>query len=246
MTRTIEICRCLRIVGFLAILGAGRIAGADSEPSHYQYEYSPPAPMHHPVPPYPPEMGFSQHHSSTAYEGAQRGDAVKIQAKGNYLLHQSQAAILFEQAEALNRENELLKTDALHAQQRMWRDAIEEVRYHHEARVAEGRSKLAARRLTVHRAAYRLSPIEFNTISGRISWPVVLQAAKYGRSRARLEELFRQHVGYGDPQPGTAQEIARCSDELIRGLRKDIGIVPRDEYLAAQKFLRGLKFEVTV
>jgi hypothetical protein len=85
-----------------------------------------------------------------------------------------------------------------------------------------------------------------NTVTGQIRWPVALQAAKFGRNRSRMEELFRQHVGYGHPQPGTAEEIARCSDELIRSLQRDIRTLPRDEYLAGQKFLRGLKIEASV
>jgi hypothetical protein len=243
MTRLTENFRSLRFLTLVALLAAGRVALAEAEPSDYAYEYTSPTTFHQPVSPYPVEMGFYQDHASTALEGALRGKAAVIQALGNFQLSDSQARILREQARALDRDNDLRQTQALHLQQKMWRDAREEARAHHEARVAEGKAKLAERRLTVYRAAYRLSPSELNPITGQITWPVALRADKFAARRAHLEELFRQHVGYGDPQPGIAEDIARSTDELSRALRTDIATLPRDQYLAAQKFLRGLKFE---
>jgi hypothetical protein len=243
MTRLHEKIGSFRNVIFIAILAGSRVAVADSDPSDYQY--TSPTEFHQPVSPYPVEMGFSQDHSSTAFEGAQRGNAAVIQALGNLQLAESQAQILRQQARALDRDNDLRQTEALHLQQKMWRTAREEARAHRDQRVAAGQAKLAARQVTLYRAAYRVSARELNPVSGRITWPVALRADKYSDSRDRLQELFRQHIGYGDPQPGTAQEIARATDELSRSLRADIATLPRAEYLAAQKFLRGLMFEAS-
>ena len=222
------------------MLLASRAALAQSD---YEYNDKPPGPFHQPVSPFPVEMGFSQNHSSTAAEGFQRGRAALIQAWGNLQLSESQAEILWEQSRWLNRENDLKLTQALGAKQQMWRDSREAVRKHDEARAAEGKVKLSARRSTVYRETYRLSPAELNLGTGEIHWPAALQTANYQVVRERVNELFRQHVGYGDPQPGTAVEIARCTDQLIRSLKSEIRTLPRDQYFAAQKFLRGLKLE---
>ncbi|MEX2308951.1 MAG: hypothetical protein WD738_15225 [Pirellulales bacterium] len=230
----------LSLSGFAVLLVSVGVAAAESNPESYK---QPPGPFHHPIPPYPVEMGFTQHHSSTAYEGWQRGRAALIQAWGNYQLSESQAEILSEQARWMNRENDLKQTEALHAQQAMWRQARKQLRADQDASQAEGQKKLAARRATVYRDVYRLSASQFDRTTGQITWPVVLQDAKYQAACDRVNELFRTHVGYGEPQPVTADEIARCIEPLIRALRKDVSNVTRTDYLAAQKFLISLKYE---
>lgn len=217
-----------------------RTAAAQSDPESYRL---PPGPAYPPVPPYPVELGFSQHHSSTLQEGWQRGRAALIQAWGNYQLSTSQAQIHWEHARALDRENDLRQTAALHAQHEMWRANRQQLREARDARCAEGLKKLAVRRSTVYREAYQLTASQFDPGTGEINWPVVLQDARFQPTRERVDELFRTHVGYGEPQAATAAEIKRCIEPLVRALRESVGTVPRDEYVAAQKFLRGLKCE---
>jgi hypothetical protein len=54
---------------------------------------------------------------------------------------------------------------------------------------------------------------------------------------------MRQYASYGESQALMAHETANCTVRMIRGLRVDARAGPRMEYLAAQKFLRGLKCE---
>jgi hypothetical protein len=224
------------------MLGAGRLAWA-SEPSDYEFTAS--TSFQPPTPPLPAEFGFAQDHSSTAAEGFLRGKAAVIQALGNFQLAQSQAAILFEQGRALDRENDLKQTQALLAQHAMWREGRYEERAEFNARRAAGRAKIEARHQTVHRAAYQLSPADVDSVTGEIRWPAALMSEKFRAERGRMEELFRQHVGYGDSQSGVSAEIARLSAVMAKSLRSEIRSVPKDEYVAAQKFLLGLKFEVS-
>ena len=77
---------------------------------------------------------------------------------------------------------------------------------------------------------------------GAINWPTALRDAKFQGYRERLEQLFREHVSYGGAHAETAREIARTVDKLANALRQDVGLMPRDEYMAAQKFLLGLKY----
>lgn len=242
MSRTLLTNGCrLGIAMTIVTLAGGSAAVAQSKPA--RYEYTSPTEFHQPVSPYPVEMGFSQHHSSTAFEGAQRGRAAVIQAWGHYQLSESQARILRQQARALDRENDLRQTEALHAQQAMWREAHENERKHHEARVAEAKVKLAAKRSTVYLDTYRLPPTVFNRFTGEIRWPIALQDDAYQANRARIEELFRLQLSYGDPQADVSKEIASCCKQLAQLLRREAGSLPRDEYLAGQKFLVGLKLE---
>jgi hypothetical protein len=228
------------VVAFLASFLLAS-AGLAQEPSDYQNVV--PGPYHPIVPPYPVEFGFSQHHSSTALEGALRGKAAVIQARGNFELSESQARILDQQTRWLSRENDLAQTEALLIQKKLWSDARIEERKSREARVAAGKVSQAERRSSVHREAYRLSPSELDLATGQIIWPVLLQADEFRFERQQLEDLFREHVSYGSPLPEKAREISRAVDKLVRTLRSEISSVPRSDYLTAQKFLRGLKVE---
>jgi hypothetical protein len=229
-------------LAILMIAATGR-AFAESDPS--DYEYTSPTAFHQPVAPLPVELGFTQHHSSTAAEGFMRGEAAVIQAQGNYELATSQASILFEQSRALNRENDLKQTQALLAQQDMWREGRQAEREYRDAQLEEGRAKLINRRATVLHQTYKLSPTELNMVTGEINWPAALQTAKYQRARERMQELFRQYVSYGDPQPAVVAEITRGTNAMAKALRRDISKLPREDYFAAQKFLLGLKLEAT-
>jgi hypothetical protein len=183
--------------------------------------------------------------SSTAAESVLRGRATVIEGLGNYELHDSQAGILREQARAFDRENNLKQTEALLAQKKMWSDARIQERKDHEARSAEGRKLLAERRTTIYRQAYQLLASELNLKTGAICWPNALQDDKFQQNRTRLEELFRQHVGYEAPQVNMAHEIARSVDQWARALRNEVGSMPPEDFLAAQKFLLGLKYGAT-
>lgn len=213
--------------------------GVAQSPDNYT---SPPGPFHQPVSPYPIEFGFTRRRASTAAEGFLRGKADVIQALGNFQLSQSQADILRQQARGLDRENDLKQTEALLAQKKMWSDARSGAQNVRKAKLAEGRQILAERQATVYRQAYRLSAAELDVTTGAISWPAVLQSEEYQQHRAQLEQLFQQHFGYGDPQAATAEEISHAVERWSRSLQSDRGSLPRDEYLAAQKFLYGLKY----
>jgi len=180
--------------------------------------------------------------SSTALEGALRGNAELVEALGNFDVSEGKAAILQQQARALDRDNDVQQTVALYAQKELWRQARESARQVRAARDAEGKVKFAELRATVYKRAYALSADELNLRTGEIHWPAALQAEKYECERRRVEKLFQAFASYPDPQPQLANEIGRRVDTLVRALRTDMGSLPRDEYLAAHKFLRGLKY----
>jgi hypothetical protein len=233
-----------RVLVSLVVMVAGRGVFAGEPQDYKTYEYTSPTSFHQPVPPLPVEFGFSQDHSSTAAEGFFRGKAAVIQAQGNFLLSKSQATILFEQARALDRENDLRQTQALLAQHAMWREGRYAERKEFEARREAGRAKIEARQQAVLRAAYQLSPGDLNPLTGEIRWPVALESTKFSGDREQIDELMRQHVSYGSSQAGVATEIARLTNVMAKSLRSEIRNLAKDDYIAAQKFLLGLRLEV--
>jgi hypothetical protein len=229
-------------LGVVIALASLLVAGMSVAQSTYGYDSVSTGTMYHPVHSYPAGWGFGYYHASTAAEGFLRGRAAVIDALGNFEVNDAQAGILREQGRALDRENNLKQTEALQLQKKMWEDARIQTRKDAEVRLAEGLQLLSQRRATVYRQAYQLSANELNMKTGAICWPAALQDAKFQQNRDRIEELFRQYIGYGSPEAGTAAEIARSVDQWARALRNDVGSMPREDYLAAQKFLLGLKY----
>ena len=90
---------------------------------------------------------------------------------------------------------------------------------------------------------YLLTPSQFNRVTGEIVWPEVLRTAEYDETRIRLTELFRQRAGYVDSPIGSDVELQACVKSLARTLCRNIGSLERTDYLNAQKFLCGLKYE---
>ncbi len=187
-------------------------------------------------------MGFGYYHSSTAAEGFMRGRAAVIDATGNWEVNDARAGILDQKARSLSRDNDLKQTEALYTQEKMWNDARIEARNDRELQAQQGQHLLAIHRATSYLEAYQLSDRDLNVKTGEIKWPEALQGAKFSANRDRMEELFRQHVGYGAPQAKSAREIARSVDQWSRTLQKEVATMPHEDYLVVQKFLTGLKY----
>jgi hypothetical protein len=191
-----------------------------------------------------PHFGFGfdgGFHASTAAEGFLFGKAAVIDSVGRFRVNDAQANILNEQARALDRENDLLQVKAFHARLQIARQTREAERARRAAKQIEGQQLLRARQNVVHAAVYQLNADELNLVTGEIRWPAVLEAAQFAADRARIEELVVRQARYGADDLVTA-EIVRASERLARALRAEIGVLPRAEYLAAQKFLVGLRF----
>jgi hypothetical protein len=217
------------VAGSVARAQSGYGMGGSSYGS--EYSYSPSA-----------GYGYGYPHAATVGESYLRGKAAVIDAIGNYEVNNGKARILRQEARSLSRENDLKQTEALLTQKKMWSDARIQGRKDRDARLAEGQLVLAGRRATIYRDAYQLSADELNSETGEIAWTITLQDSRFDQQRAELEELMRRHVGYGTPRVNMAKEIARSVDKLAKTLRNDVGSMSREDYLAAQKFLLGLKY----
>ncbi len=186
--------------------------GFAQQPGDY---YAPPAVEYHPVSPWPPAMGESYHHDSTAAGNYLRNLAGVIHARGNYWLSRSQAAILFEYARSLDTYN-----------RQRWiefcRGNLQRLKAERQARVAALRAKNEARRPALYRAAYLLTDEELNRKTGEIKWPKALQAAEYVKLRSKLDNLFRKFASGRTAAAASANRIATCAEALRDQLRRNI------------------------
>jgi hypothetical protein len=180
--------------------------------------------------------------SYTPYAAAPNG---QIDNSGTDLLNANQARILAEQARELAIENNRNEREAVLEHRQRLAEARMLAREEQEVRVAETRQRLAERRATAHRKAYKLSTSELNPITGAISWPAALQNEGFKANRVLLGDLFTQFVSYRENRAEVANQIAQEIDAWSRALRNEIGTMPREEYLAAQKFLLCLKYAAT-
>jgi len=117
----------------------------------------------------------------------------------------------------------------------------------YENRRAEKRSKASSRAsvtaLNRSRTRDRLSPDEFDAQRGSIRWPEVLQVTEFDDLRERLDELFAQRAlrpdefGLGSEN---SQLIQETTSEYRKRLKANIHELPSNEYIAGDKFLKGL------
>jgi len=203
-------------------------------PANAQFDRreAPPRANYQPTPLLPAEFGFSQHHSSTAGEGYLRGHAAWVHAQGNYQVNRSQAAILAEQARWLAAANKQRKIE-LH----QWKRELQASRQ--QAKRVRNEAVHSER----YRVAYELSGDQLDRQSGRIVWPGALRSSQYEESRDQLEQLFRKLSSFDQPPRDLTGDVEHACEQLSRELSRNRAIVPAREYLASQKFLRGLKYE---
>jgi hypothetical protein len=78
-------------------------------------------------------------------------------------------------------------------------------------------------------------------VTGRITWPEILQDSQYADQRQEIEQLFelRAKTSHG---AGTGTKIRAITTRMSDRLRKQITDIPANEYISARKFLDSLDF----
>lgn len=192
-----------------------------------------------------PAYDVAPRHSSTALEGALRGRAKLIDALGRYRVNDAQANILNEQARTLAYENDVKKTETLYRKKYLWRQHRESERARAIERDTLGKELLTQRQATYYRDTYALDADQFNRTTGRLDWPESLQDDQFAATRSQLDFLFRQRSRYGvgsdDPFAG---RILKLTEQLKQDLKEELANMEASDYADAQKFVRGLIYEV--
>jgi hypothetical protein len=176
------------------------------------------------------------YHASTAFEGASRGIADAIRSQGQFNLDTAEAAVAAAQARQQEIDNYQQRADAYYNVRRKVR----------EYRAAERRPRPTAEDLIryARRARpERLSPMELDTLTGQLVWPVLLWHDAFAEHRAALEEIFEKRALEQrlrtDDYLAAKQSIAALKSELKTRIRE----LPLDDYASAKRFLRSLDYE---
>lgn len=165
------------------------------------------------------------------------GMADVIRSTGQYNLQTSQAAINVEDARSKNFDNRIKYTQTYFEKRKMNR----------EYRAAERPARLSSEQLAhiaAEAAPERLSGGQLNPITGRIVWPILLQANKYSAMRQEIEQGFANRAekegAIGTDAYLKIQSDIRKMQEMLSG---DVGSVPPQDYIYAKNFLESLAYE---
>lgn len=190
---------------------------------------------HHPhVVPVVPFPAFNvPSHSSTAYEGARRGDAAVIEAYGFAIEAESRSNINNQVARQLQIANK--KTEI---------ETRQKLRELSQKKQAEQFAENRVKRQNYRQQNVPLTPtprrvVEFDASSGSVLWPAVLQDATYSRSRGDLEELLHMWAA-GEWSVDLAQEIDQAAETLKQELKTNMKSMRPSDYLAAKQLLDNL------
>ncbi|MEQ8791840.1 MAG: hypothetical protein RIC55_36625 [Pirellulaceae bacterium] len=173
------------------------------------------------------------HHASTFEEGYLRGYADLVRSQGAYNYATSLARIKNEQARRLALENQLKATETHFELRRINRDARELARQSSIPRPsAEDIARFAS-----DRAPEPLSSSDFDA-AGRIDWPFALTTGTFADQRATIDALLARRAAEG---ASVDSELRQEVVQLEARLKSEIRTFSTDQYLAAKKFLAGLK-----
>jgi hypothetical protein len=181
--------------------------------------------------------GYGGGHASTIAEGYQRGMADVIRSAGAAELMDSQAAQNYETARSQYLDNVLKSTETFFENRKM-------AKAYKEAERGPPLSREAMYRMARDAAPKRLSPGEFDPITGDLVFPLILQDPVYADKCKRLQELFktRNDTG-GGIGLSTFREIESTARELNNQLADRVREDSPGEYAQAKNFLRSLTHE---
>jgi len=176
-------------------------------------------------------------HSSTAAEGRLRGMGDLVRSSGQANLDNSAAAVNYTVARSNQIEN-----------RNQWTNTYFSMREtNRQARAAERGPRPSMEDLVRYAQVgkpKRLSPGEFDSVSGKIAWPMFLQTDKYADDRATLDQIFSTRASQGAIAPDDYSKARQTIDVMLGNLKKEIREIPPEQYMVAQKFLKSLNYEM--
>lgn len=182
------------------------------------------------------QWGYGGGFSSTVGEGYQRGMADVVRSAGAANLMNSAAAQNYETARSQALDNQLKSTDTFFENRRIAKNA-------RDAERGPGLSREALYRIAKDGAPKRLSAGEFDSVTGEIVFPLVLQDPVFADSNKELQKLFKQRAEGGALGLKALQQIDKTTKQVRTELASRIRMYPSAAYLQAQNFLRSLAFE---
>ncbi|NLX99565.1 MAG: hypothetical protein GXY83_25805 [Rhodopirellula sp.] len=175
--------------------------------------------------------------ASTAFGSATRGLADLVRAQGAENLLSSEAAINMTEARRRQIENFEKATETYFAMRRQ----------NQAYRAAERGSRPTYEDLVRYAEAgkpERLSPSEMDTVTGDITWPIILRSDHFEEYREVLGQLFASRAATGALSSEGYLTVDKVTDAMKAELQRKIDDIPPQDYLRARKFIESLAFEV--
>lgn len=182
--------------------------------------------------------GYADTGASTLEEGAMRGMASVISAKGDYNLSTSAAAVNLTQAQKQYIVNRQDATQAYFAMQDTNRAA-------REAKRSPRLSTEQLVRIASQAAPAQLSESAIDRVSGQVHWPALLQGENFSAERNSLEKLSVKYAQYGTLPVADLEAAGHAIEGMSAKLRPLVSTVPAQKYMDAKKFLKSLFYAVT-
>jgi hypothetical protein len=197
--------------------------------------------------------------AATAGESYARGLSDVIRSSGVANLRNSEATKTYAEARSIELDNRVKATQTYFEMRRMhrsYRDAERGPRRHtnEDVPVLQEHYESLRQLIDLNRQWHSertqrlgpppLSPAQFDPHTGVVSWPTVLQDARFTKSRARVDALFAQRSQYDSGLGSTnCDEILKAIRQMKNVLRQMIGELEPDTYIAAKRFLGSVAYE---
>jgi len=176
--------------------------------------------------------------ASTPAESYARGMADVIRSSGAANLMNSRAASNYEDARSKNLDNRVKYAETYYEKRR--------VHDKYQAEKAEKTREYFYRRSQKGPSIARLTPAELDPVTGKISWPLVLQDKPFDAYRKQLDSAFaRRETSLGAIGTQSYVELLKTIEEMQRALIKRIREYPSSEYIKAREYLKRLAYEAS-
>lgn len=165
------------------------------------------------------------------------GMASVISAQGDYNLSTSAAAVNLTQARKQDIKNRQAATAAYFDIREMNRAAA-------DARRDPRLSQEQLVRIAAQAAPRPISSTDFDPVSGKVTWPSLLQDEKFAKERAVIEPLLARQAQYGRLGIAEHNQAGQAIESMAAKLRAIIRDVPSGPYITARNFLKSLMYSM--
>jgi len=201
--------------------------------AQYQLPYQGQAPVV-----YPSFSGYGNyHHASTLEEGWANGQANMMHAAGSANLLHSMAARNYQEARSAALDNRVKSVKTTNEMKKANRENV--VAQRGPRPTAETMARIAE-----ERAPERLAASELDMLTGRVSWPAVLEDDAFRTHRERLDELVHKWVRYKGLGPDEYLAVQQSAKAMEIELKKHVKSYSPTDYVKAKKVIESLAYEV--
>jgi hypothetical protein len=159
------------------------------------------------------------------------GMGALIRAQGAYNQMTAQAMIAAEQAKSLSLENKLKTAQTFYQLRRL----------NENEQALQTRKELALYAPAPPTKIPRLTPDQFDPVSGRITWPAVLERDEFAAERTLLDELFlRRSI---NAAAVTNSDVEKLTDALRDRLDEERDHFSTPDFFSARHFLAAVDGE---